>query len=229
MVQADSAKDALVIALRETGKVDFTRMNQLLHRPAEAIQKELQDEGLIFRNPTSAEWEIRDKYLTGNVREKLHTARAAMQEDPQYRFNVDALTAAMPPEIEAVDIGIRFGSTWVPGEVLSDFIEERIHGGRGHQSINYVPILGRWEAKVSVYDHAANTEVGAFPNIRLPRSLNPCSPTAPSRWRRKAASTTIKTAPLWWWIRNSPPPPCRKPTRCAKLFWIGCGRTMSAA
>ena len=64
-----------------------------------------------------------------------------------------SIKAFMPPDIEAVDIGIKFGSTWVPGEVLADFIEERIHGGRGHQTINYVPILGRWEAKVSVYDH----------------------------------------------------------------------------
>ena len=70
-------------------------MNQLLHRPAEAIQKELQDEGLIFRNPASAEWEISDKYLTGNVRGKLHIAQAAAEEDPQYRANVEALTAAM--------------------------------------------------------------------------------------------------------------------------------------
>lgn len=61
--KAETTKDALVISLRESGKVDFARMTDLLHRPAEAIQKELQDEGLIFRNPASEDWEIRDKYL----------------------------------------------------------------------------------------------------------------------------------------------------------------------
>lgn len=63
--RAESTKDALVISLRESGKVDFARMDQLLGRPAASIQKELQEEGLIFRNPASAEWEISDKYLTG--------------------------------------------------------------------------------------------------------------------------------------------------------------------
>ena len=161
--KAETTKDALVISLRESGKVDFARMMGLLHRPAEAIQKELQDEGLIFRNPASEDWEIRDKYLTGNVREKHRAALAAAAEDPQYRANVEALAAAIPPDIEAVDIGVKFGSTWVPGNVFSDFIEERIHGGRGYQTINYVPILGRWEAKVSVYDHAVNTDVWGIP------------------------------------------------------------------
>lgn len=109
--KAETTKDALVISLRESGKVDFARMMGLLHRPAEAIQKELQDEGLIFRNPASEDWEIRDKYLTGNVREKHRAALAAAAEDPQYRANVEALAAAIPPDIEAVDIGVKFGST----------------------------------------------------------------------------------------------------------------------
>lgn len=65
--QAESGKDALLITLRETGKVDFSRMEQLLRRPADSIQKELQEQGLIFLNPANEEWEIRDKYLTGNV------------------------------------------------------------------------------------------------------------------------------------------------------------------
>lgn len=169
--RAESTKDALVISLRESGKVDFARMDQLLGRPAAFIQKELQEEGLIFRNPASEEWEISDKYLTGNVRGKRHIAQAAAEEDPQYRANMDALTAAMPPEIEAVDIGIKFGSTWVPGKILSDFIEERIHGGRGQQSITYMPILGRWEAKVIVYDHAANTNVWGIPEYPASKIL----------------------------------------------------------
>lgn len=169
--KAETTKDALVISLRESGKVDFARMTGLLHRPAETIQKELQDEGLIFRNPTSEDWEIRDKYLTGNVREKHRAALAAAAENPQYHANVEALAAAIPPDIEAVDIGVKFGSTWVPGNVFSDFIEERIHGGRGYQTINYVPILGRWEAKVSVYDHAVNTEVWGIPEYPAAKIL----------------------------------------------------------
>lgn len=194
--RAESAKDALVITLRESGKVDFARMDQLLHRPAASIQKELQDEGLIFRNPASAEWEISDKYLTGNVREKLRTAQAAAQEDPQYRPNVEALAAAMPPDIEAVDIGIKFGSTWVPGEVLADFIEERIHGGRGHQTINYVPILGRWEAKVSVYDHAANTEVWGIPEYPASKILESLLTNRPIKVEKESGQYDDNDRPI---------------------------------
>ena len=160
--QAETVKDALVIALRETGKVDFSRMDRLLRRPADAIQKELQEQGLIFLNPANEQWEIRDKYLTGNVRDKLYKAREAAERDGRYMANVEALTAAMPPDIEAVDIGIKFGSTWVPGLVVSDFIEQ-LHSGKGRQSVNYFPTLGRWEAKVNIWDTALNTAVWGIP------------------------------------------------------------------
>ena len=160
--QAESVQDALVISLRESGKVDFLRMDRLLRRPADSIQKELQEQGLIFLNPANEEWEIRDKYLTGNVRGKLHKAREAAGQDGRYAANVEALTAAMPPEIEAVDIGIKFGSTWVPGEVLSDFIE-RLHSGKGNQSVTYFPTLGRWEVNVRIWDASLNTSVWGIP------------------------------------------------------------------
>ncbi len=138
-------------------------MSELLHQPSEEIQKELQSQDLIFLNPTSEEWEIADKYLTGNIREKLHIATQVAHTFPQYARNVEALTAAMPPEIEAVDIGIVFGSTWIPERVISDFIDERISNGRGYQSIQYIPVLGRWQANVTIYDHAANNEIWGIP------------------------------------------------------------------
>lgn len=97
--------------------------------------------GAIFLNPSTEEWEIRDRYLTGNVRAKLLGAAAA-ESDPRFAPNVEALAAAMPPDIEAVDIGIRFGSSWVPAQVFADFVEH-LHGGKGMQTINYLPTLGR--------------------------------------------------------------------------------------
>ena len=160
--QAESGKDALLITLRETGKVDFSRMEQLLRRPADSIQKELQEQGLIFLNPANEEWEIRDKYLTGNVRAKLHLATEAAQTDARFASNVEALSAAMPPDIEAVDIGIKFGSAWVPAQVYSDFAEH-LHGGKGRQSINYFPTVGRWEVSVSIWDSSLNTSVWGIP------------------------------------------------------------------
>ena len=160
--QAENVRDALLIALRENGRVDFSRMEQLLRRPADAIQTELREQGQIFLNPANEEWEIRDKYLTGNVRGKLYQAREAAQNDARFAPNVEALAAAMPPEIEAMDIGIRFGTSWVPAQVFSDFVEH-LHGGNGKQTISYLPTLGRWEASVSIWDASLATSVWGIP------------------------------------------------------------------
>ena len=159
---AENARDALLIALRENGRVDFSRMAQLLHRPAEDIQTELRDQGQIFLNPVSDEWEIHDKYLTGNVRAKLARAQAAAESDPRFAPNVEALAAAMPPDIEAVDIGIKFGSAWVPEQVIADFVEH-LHGGNGRQEVTFLPSLGRWIAKISIWDMAINDNVWGIP------------------------------------------------------------------
>lgn len=160
--QADTIKDALLIALRENGRVDFSRMSRLLHRPAEDIQTELRDQGQIFLNPSTEEWEIRDRYLTGNVRAKLRQAQEAAQTDARFAPNVEALSAAMPPDIEAVDIGIRFGSSWVPAQVFADFVEH-LHGGKGMQTISYLPTLGRWDASVSIWDASLASSVWGIP------------------------------------------------------------------
>ena len=167
---AENARDALLIALRENGRVDFSRMAQLLRRPAEDIQAELRDQGQIFLNPATEEWEIRDRYLTGNVRAKLHRAQAAAESDPRFAPNVEALAAAMPPDIEAVDIGIKFGSAWVPAQVISDFVEH-LHGGKGIQEITYLPTLGRWLAKVSIWDTALSDSVWGIPEYPAEKIL----------------------------------------------------------
>jgi len=167
---AENARDALLIALRENGRVDFSRMAQLLRRPAEDIQAELRDQGQIFLNPATEEWEIRDRYLTGNVRAKLAQAQEAAQADARFAANVEALSAALPPDIEAVDIGIKFGSAWVPTQVISDFVEH-LHGGKGTQEINYLPTLGRWLAKVSIWDMAINDSVWGIPEYPAEKIL----------------------------------------------------------
>ena len=160
--KVDNVNDALVISLRETGKIDFSRMDQLLHQGAESIQKELQEDGLIFLNPMTEAWEIKDSYLTGNVREKLKIAEQYAQNDNRYAANVEALKAVQPAEIEAVDIGIRFGSTWVPSEVFNAFVEH-LHDGNGSQDISYFPALGRWQAKVRIWDDAIDSSVYGIP------------------------------------------------------------------
>ena len=193
--QADTIKDALLIALRENGRVDFSRMSRLLHRPAEDIQTELRDQGQIFLNPSTEEWEIRDRYLTGNVRAKLRQAQEAAQTDARFAPNVEALSAAMPPDIEAVDIGIRFGSSWVPAQVFADFVEH-LHGGKGMQTISYLPTLGRWEASVSIWDASLATGVWGIPEYPADKIIEALLMNKPIKVQKESGQRDDQGRPI---------------------------------
>ena len=193
--QADTIKDALLIALRENGRVDFSRMAQLLHRQAEDIQTELREHGQIFLNPASEEWEIRDRYLTGNVRAKLARAKEAAQTDARFAPNVEALSAAMPPDIEAVDIGIRFGSSWVPAQVFADFVEH-LHGGKGMQTISYLPTLGRWEASVSIWDASLASSVWGIPEYPADKIIEALLMNKPIKVQKESGQRDDQGRPI---------------------------------
>ena len=162
---ADSPVDALAISLRESGKIDFQRMAGLLGTGEDEVKTSLQNDALIFKNPHSGEWEIKDRYLTGNVKAKLHIAQKASADDPAYQLNVAALEEVQPKDIEAVDIGVRFGSTWIPPQVISDFLDEKIGNvSRMGRQIDYIPLLGRWDVNVSVNDYTTNYETWGTPS-----------------------------------------------------------------
>lgn len=192
---AETIKDALLIALRENGRVDFSRMSRLLHRPAEDIQTELREQGQIFLNPSTEEWEIRDRYLTGNVRAKLERAKEVAQTDARFAPNVEALSAAMPPDIEAVDIGIRFGSSWVPAQVFADFVEH-LHGGKGMQTISYLPTLGRWEASVSIWDASLATGVWGIPEYPADKIIEALLMNKPIKVQKESGQRDDQGRPI---------------------------------
>lgn len=142
---ASSAKDALVTSLAERGRVDLDYMASLYkgHTP-EAIAKDLG--GLIFKNPAGG-WETRDQYLSGNVKKKLAQAIAAAKADPAMRANVEALQAVQPADIEAVDIDVKVGAHWVPGDVMEAFIAH-VTEGTGAKAV-YNPVTAFWTLDVS--------------------------------------------------------------------------------
>ncbi len=159
---AESSLDALMISLRETGKIDFERMSSLLGTPMADIQADLQKDKLIFLNPQSEQWEIKDKYLTGNVKEKLRIASEFAEIDARYHGNVEALKEVIPLDIEAVDIGVKLGSSWIPPNDIVTFIDEKI-SSIGYKTIDFIPTLGKWEAKIQIYDRTINNEVFGIP------------------------------------------------------------------
>ena len=163
----DNVQDALIICLRESGNIKFERIGELAHTSPDEAQHALQRSNLIFLNPGNNEWEIRERYLSGNVRQKLNVAEKAAETDAQFRTNVSALQEVMPPDIEAVDIGVQFGSTWLPGEVLEQFLEEVL--GADNQHVRYLSALGKWHAQVDIYDSTLNRSVWGIPEYPAER------------------------------------------------------------
>jgi len=162
----DTAKDALAVSIAERACVDLGFMTSLLGKPGdvEPIIEELS--GIIFKDPESGDniwtgWETADAYLSGNVKEKLQKAKAAANENPMYRVNVEALDVVQPKDLDATEISVRLGATWIPAEYVTDFMyelfqlpEEARTRTYGNAMVVYSPVLDQWEVtNKNWYDH----------------------------------------------------------------------------
>jgi len=142
--QVETAKDAMVVSMNELGRVDMPLMTRLCGKTQEEVVAELQD--LVYQHPATGAWQTRDQYLSGNVKEKLAQAKAAAQQDPKYLANVYALTKVLPPDIDAVDINVNLGTTWVPANVVDEFVTHLL--GDVRRNISYQESMGKWIAQI---------------------------------------------------------------------------------
>ncbi len=144
--QADSAVEALAIALRETGRVDFARMIELTEKPQAELVEELQ--GKIFCDPATGQWVTADEYLSGNVRHKLQVAEENGLED-----NARALREVLPRDVGPKEIFAQLGAPWIPVEVVETFINEHLfQAGEGYGNrvgVKYITTLGYWKLDTS--------------------------------------------------------------------------------
>ena len=130
VTHVDTPAEALAVSIGEKGKVDLPYMAELLGTPEdfERITGELR--GVIFKDPSEdvsdpeAGWQTADEYLSGNVRNKLQIARLAAANDPAFTINVEALTKAQPKELEASEIDVRLGATWISPDIIQKFMSE---------------------------------------------------------------------------------------------------------
>ena len=130
VTHVDTPAEALAVSIGEKGKVDLPYMAELLGTPEdfERITGELR--GVIFKDPSDdvsdpeAGWQTADEYLSGNVRNKLQIARLAAANDPAFTINVEALTKAQPKELEASEIDVRLGATWISPDIIQKFMSE---------------------------------------------------------------------------------------------------------
>lgn len=159
ITHVDNAKDALVVSMNETGRVDLDLMVRLSGRDSEELLKEL--EGLIYHNPNTKRWETADQYLTGNVKAKLQAALVAAELSDRYAGNVSALKEVQPADIEPVDIAIQLGSTWVPEDVVGDFVTKLL--GNVPRNINYQESLGKWVVRIGQGDRTTMASTWGIP------------------------------------------------------------------
>ena len=124
VTHVDTPAEALAVSIGEKGKVDLSYMAELLGTPEdfERITGELR--GVIFQDPSDQNWKTADEYLSGNVRNKLQIAKLAAANDPAFAVNVEALTKAQPKELEASEIDVRLGATWISPDIIQKFMNE---------------------------------------------------------------------------------------------------------
>ena len=130
VTSVDTPSEALAVSIGEHGKVDLPYIADLLGTPGnyERITTELS--GVIFKEPAAdaddpeAGWQTADEYLSGNVRDKLRMAQLAAESHPEFRVNVEALEKAQPKDLEASEIDVRLGATWLDPSIVQQFMME---------------------------------------------------------------------------------------------------------
>lgn len=136
-------QDAFLFCLNKTGGVDIDWIASLAKMSVEQAESELS--GRILWTP-EGHWEIAEKYLSGNIVEKLHAARAMTAIEPRLKPTIDALTLALPKPLKPNEIKARLGSGWIPTEYIEDFVREILPGVS--PQVTYIPKLGAWKLSV---------------------------------------------------------------------------------
>ena len=167
----DTASEALAVSIAERACVDMAYMSELTGKPSEELATELQ--GVIFRVPGQVEkdgtphYVTADEYLSGNVRRKLRQAQRAAQQNPSFAANVEALTAAQPKDLDASEIEVRLGATWIDKAYIQQFMYETFDTPFYMQrniEVNYSSFTAEWQitgkSSVSQNNVAAYTTYG---------------------------------------------------------------------
>lgn len=147
VVSVETASEALALSIGEKARVDLPYMEQLTGRPQEELIRDLR--GVIFKVPNAepARYVTVDEYLSGNVREKLTTARIAAKADPELSINVEALEKVIPKDLPASEIAVRLGTTWIPQEDIQQFVMELLTPSSyaaQRLKVRYTPMNGDW-------------------------------------------------------------------------------------
>ena len=156
VTSVDTPSEALAVSIGEHGKVDLPYMAELLGTPGEYGRITTELSGVIFKDPAAdptdpeAGWQMADEYLSGDVRAKLRMAQFAAETNPEFAVNVDALTKAQPRELEASEIDVRLGATWLNPDIIQKFMTETFqipYYLRHAVKVRYSPYTAEWRVE----------------------------------------------------------------------------------
>ena len=156
VTSVDTPSEALAVSIGEHGKVDLPYMAELLGTPGEYERITNELSGVIFKDPAAdptdpeAGWQMADEYLSGDVRAKLRMAQFAAETNPEFAVNVDALTKAQPRELEASEIDVRLGATWLDPDIIQKFMTETFqipYYLRHAVKVRYSPYTAEWRVE----------------------------------------------------------------------------------
>ena len=148
VTSVDTASEALALSISEKACVDMEYMAQLTGKSQDELINELN--GVIFLDPVHGEWQTADEYLSGNVRQKLREAEQAAQDSPGYLPNVEALRQAQPRDLDASEIEVRLGATWIDPSYIREFMWETFETPFYQQrmiDVNYSAFTAEWNIR----------------------------------------------------------------------------------
>ncbi len=165
----DTASEALALSIGERARVDLPYMASLCGKSEDEIIDELR--GVIFLDPTNNTWETSDEYLSGNVREKLRAAQSAAEHDPTYQVNVEYLKRVQPKDLDASEIEVRLGATWIDPQYIDRFIRDEFHTDFwmiGRQiKVQYSKVSGQWNIQGKSMDRGNPMVYSTYGTERL--------------------------------------------------------------
>jgi len=161
VTSVDTPSEALALSISEKARVDLDYMSDLTGMDEEALISGLQ--GVIFQDPVKEEWQTADEYLSGNVRQKLREAERAAQADSAFLPNVEALRSSQPKDLDASEIEVRLGATWIDQRYIQQFMEETFDPPfymRRNIQVHYTPFTAEWN--ISGKSSPSYSDVNAY-------------------------------------------------------------------
>lgn len=159
ITSVDSANEALIVSISEKARVDLEFMQSLCGLDMDKMLSDL--EGVIFNVPEYGEpnkWVTADEYLSGNIREKLKIAKEFAEDDPRFNINVKCLEEVMPKDLEPQEIAVRLGATWLPPDVIDDFITYLLSPSwniRDSIKVHFMESTAQWNIEGKNYDRGS--------------------------------------------------------------------------